>query len=134
MVVRTSTADHREGKNLATVHRPDSSTKAHILHNSMVAFHLRAAMEDRLKANILLSKVVLADHRRRHLANFFPPTKPALEPRKDSSHLPRAASEARLRQSKATVHLRWYCRHRDMTHMRLRKAMQAKTPTLSVEL
>lgn len=54
-------------------------------------------MEDRLKANILLSKVASADHRR-HLANFLPTTKQALEPRKDSSHLPRAASEAHLHQ------------------------------------
>jgi hypothetical protein len=90
--------DHQEGNNLATGHRLDSSTKAHILHNNMAAFHLRAAMEDRLKANILLSKVASVDHRRRHLANFLPTTKQALEPRKDSSHLPRAASEAHLHQ------------------------------------
>ena len=132
MVIQTSTADHQEGKSLATVHRLDSSTKAHILHNSMVAFHLRAAMEDRLKANILLSKAASAD-RHRHLANFLPTTKPALEPRKDNSHLPRAASEAHLHQFKVTVRLRWYCRHRDMTRMRLYQAMQAETPTLSVE-
>jgi len=133
MVIRTPTADHQEGKNLATVRRLDSSTKAHILHNSMVAFHLRAAMEDRLKANILLSKATSADHRHRHLANFLPTTKPTLEPRKDSSHLPRAASEAHLRQFKATVRLRWYCRHRDMTRMRLHQAIQAETPMLSVK-
>jgi hypothetical protein len=89
-------------------------------------------MEDRLKANILLSKVASVDHRR-HLTNF-PTIKPALEPRKDSSHLPRAASEARLHQFKATVHLQWYCRHRDMTRTQLCQEMQAKTPTLSVEL
>jgi hypothetical protein len=99
----------------------------------MVAFHRRVAMGDRLKANILLSKAASADHRHRHLANFLPTTKPALEPRKDSSHLPRAALEARLHQFKVTVRLRWYCRHRDMTRMRLHQAMQAKTPTLSVE-
>lgn len=90
-------------------------------------------MEDRLKANILLSKVASADHRR-HLANFLPTTKQALEPRKDSSHLPRPASEARLHQVQVTVHLRWYCRHRDMTRMRLRQGMQAETLMLSVEL
>jgi hypothetical protein len=67
-------------------------------HNNIVAFHLRVAMEDRLKANILLSKVASVDHRRRHLANFLPTTKQALEPRKDSSHIPRAALEARLYQ------------------------------------
>src|SRR5436309_3483480 len=119
MVIQTSTADHQEGKSLATVHRLDSSTKAHILHNSIVAFPLRAAMEDRLKANILLSKAASADHRHRHLANFLPTTKPA--------------SEARLHQFKVTVRLRWYCRHQDMTRMRLHQAMQAETPTLSVE-
>jgi hypothetical protein len=97
----------------------------------MVAFHLRAAMEDRLKANILLSKAASAEHR--HLANFLPTTKPALEPRKDSSRLPRAALEARLHQFKVMVRLRWYCRHRDMTRMRLHQAMQAKRPTLSVK-
>jgi hypothetical protein len=133
IVIRTPTADQQEGKNLATVHRPDSSTKAHILHNSMVAFHLRAAMEDRLKANILFSRAASADHRHRHLANFLLTTKPALEPHKNSSHLHRAASEARLHQFKVTVWLRWHCRHRDMTRMRLHQAMQAETPTLSVE-
>ena len=61
-------------------------------------------MEGPLKANILLSKVASGDHRRRHLANFL--TTKALEPRKDSSHLPRAASEARLHQFKVTVRLR----------------------------
>jgi hypothetical protein len=90
-------------------------------------------MEDRLKANILLSKVASADHRH-HLANFLLTTKQALESRKDSSHLPRAASEARLHQFQVMVCLRWRCRHRDMTRMRLRQGMQAETPTLSVEL
>jgi hypothetical protein len=85
----------------------------------MVAFHLRAAMEARLKANILLSKVASADHHHRHLLNFLPTTKPVLEPHKDNSHLPRAASEAHLHQFKATVHIRRHCRHRDMTRMRL---------------
>jgi hypothetical protein len=91
-------------------------------------------MEDRLKANILLSKVASGDHRRRHLANFLPTTRRALEPRKDSSHLPRAASEAHLHQFQATVRLQWHHRHRDMTRMRLCQGMQAETPTLSVEL
>jgi hypothetical protein len=96
----------------------------------MVAFHLRAATEYRLKANILLSKAASADH---HLANFLPTAKPALGPRKDSSHLPRADSEARLHQFKVTVRLRWHRRRRDMTRMRLHQAMQAETLTLSVE-